>query len=299
MNDVPNEQVALARFDERLGWLRLQRPEVMGAMEASLRQRGQLTPVVAWREGDRLTLVDGFKRVTAARRLGWPSVWTRVLEVVGVEAKAALLLLNEAEGLSELEQGWLVRSLYREDRLTQPEIGVLLGRHKSWVCRRLMLVEQLDESVEAELRLGLVAARTAVGLARLPRGNQEEALRVVQRRGLTTAQTDQLVEAFLAAPDATARGAVLTEWSSRPSAPARGQHPRPSVATPGQKLLADMASLSRAAVRLEARLLERPLDTLGEAAAAAIRTNLAELGSVLAPLLRAMQQTLGEEEAIQ
>ena len=68
-----------------------------------------------------------------------------------------------------------MRSLYRDDGLRQPEIARRLGRHKSWVCRRLMLVEALDPAVQADVRLGLLAPRAAAPDARLPRGNQRRA----------------------------------------------------------------------------------------------------------------------------
>ena len=66
-----------------------------------------------------------------------------------------------------------MRSLYRDDRLTQPQIAQLLGRDKSWVCRRLVLAEGLADGVEASVRLGLLSATAARDVARLPRGNQE------------------------------------------------------------------------------------------------------------------------------
>jgi len=43
---------------------------------------------------------------------------------------------NARQALSDLEEAWLVRALYRDDRLTQPQIAQLLGRHKSWVFGR-------------------------------------------------------------------------------------------------------------------------------------------------------------------
>ena len=50
--------------------------------------------------------------------------------------------------MAELEEGWLVRSLFREDLLSLPEISRRLYRHRSWVWRRLMLVEALDPIVQ-------------------------------------------------------------------------------------------------------------------------------------------------------
>jgi len=90
-------------------------------------------------------------------------------------------------------EGWLVRSLYRDDKLSQPEIARRLDRHKSWVCRQLVLVEALDLAVQADVRLGLLVPRAAIALAALPRGNQVPASAVVIRRGLTVRQTERLI----------------------------------------------------------------------------------------------------------
>ena len=56
-------------------------------------------------------------------------------------------------------------ALVREDGLTQPQAAELLGRHKSWVCRRLALVEKLAEEIKAELRLGLVTPTAGAGVS--------------------------------------------------------------------------------------------------------------------------------------
>ncbi len=63
----------------------------------------------------------------------------------------------------------MVRGLCREMKLTQVQVAELLGRHKSWVCRRLALAERLAEPVQDDMRLGLVNATVARELARLPR----------------------------------------------------------------------------------------------------------------------------------
>src|SRR5690606_14883068 len=100
-------------------------------------------------------------------------------------------------------------SLYREDGMSLPQIGIAFGRHKSWVWRRLMLAEALDPIVQGDVRLGVLAPRAAVAVSRLPRGNQQAASAVVVRRGLTVRQTDLLVEELLVERDPALREALL------------------------------------------------------------------------------------------
>jgi hypothetical protein len=42
-----------------------------------------------------------------------------------------------------LEEAWIIHALVQDDGMSQVEVAKLLGRHKSWVCRRLALIERL------------------------------------------------------------------------------------------------------------------------------------------------------------
>ena len=190
-------QVEIAALGERLSALRLCEATAVTAVRRSLEQHGQLSALTLFAAGDGLEIIDGFKRVRAARSLGWPALSARIDDVGAVDAKLRLRELHDRRGLTELEEAWLVRSLHREDRVSLPEIARRMGRHRSWIWRRLMLVEALDPVVQADVRLGLIAARSAVAVSRLPRGNQQAASAVVIRRGLTVRQTELLVDETL------------------------------------------------------------------------------------------------------
>jgi ParB/RepB/Spo0J family partition protein len=144
-------------------------------MRLSLSRHGQLTAAVGFVDDGHIEIIDGFKRMRAARALGWPTLRTQLVEIDAVSAKLMMAALHDARGLTELEEGWLVRSLYREHGMMQHAIAQRLGRHKTWVHRRLVLVEALDEAVQADVRLGLIAPRAAVAMGQLPRGNQSAA----------------------------------------------------------------------------------------------------------------------------
>ena len=71
----------------------------------------------------------------------------------------------------------------------QVEAAHLLGQHKSWVCRRLALLEKLSGEVKEDMPLGLLGPSLARQLTRLPAGNQEAVL-ALTRRATLTAQED-------------------------------------------------------------------------------------------------------------
>jgi len=295
--------VEIADLHESHAGLRLVEEGLVRTMRESLVRHGQLMALAAYRPNvgdDTVEIVDGFKRLRAARELGWVLLRVRVLPVDVVEAKAAIGILNHGRGLSELEEAWLVRSLYREDALTQPQIGRLLGRHKSWVSRRLLLAEGLDDVVQSDVRLGLVAASTAAAVARLPRCNQRQAAEAVMKRGLTKHQTERLVAEVLARP-AGERGAALSEALTRVpeiAGPVSGRL-RESERTPAQWLISDVAALTRICARLQARLWERPVAALGEPAARLIVDGLAGLAPVLAALGRTIERAIAGDERVE
>src|SRR5262249_62263 len=114
--------------------------------------------------------------------------------------KAALYGLNRVgRHLQELEEAWLVQALVREDGLTQSEAAELLGRHKSWACRRLALLEKLSAEVRGELEVGVLSPTLARQLLRLPAGNQAEGLACARREALTGLEVERVVDLYLAA----------------------------------------------------------------------------------------------------
>jgi len=286
-------EVAPSELGTSLCAVRLCAPAVQEQMQLSFSKLGQLTPVQAWRTsaGGDLEIFDGIKRWRAAQALSWSKLRVEVHALDAAGAKVRLLLCNAAAGLSDLEEAWIVASLYREDKLDQPHIAQLLGHDKSWVCRRLTLAESLSDQLTAHVRLGLVSATAAVELARLQRCNQDAAAKVVIRRGLTTRQTSCLVERLLSAPQDELPKLLEQAWQplAAPQGP-KGGAPR---RTPGEQLVADAWAMKRLAARLHTRLLERSLQSLGAPACATVSRELVELRATLCALTNTLDARLG------
>jgi ParB-like chromosome segregation protein Spo0J len=187
--------VPLDRLGQRYRRYRLADPPAEEAMAGSLRRWGQLSPVVACVRGADLELLDGFKRWSAAQQLGPTSLSVRVVELDEPLAKAAILGLNRGQRAArELEEAWIVQALVRDDGRTQVEAAQLLGQHKSWVCRRLAMLERLSEAVVEDLRLGLLGPALARQLVRLPAGNQESVLALTRRESLTAQEVGGVID---------------------------------------------------------------------------------------------------------
>ncbi len=293
MESGRTDTVAITTLSQSLQILRLCVSSAQQELERSLARLGQLLPLLVFDNGDQLEVIDGFKRLGAARKLGWASISICRLDVTATGAKVRLWQSNVGTGLSELEEAWLVQSLHRQDKLTQPQIGQLFGHHKSWVNRRLMLVESLCEDAQTAVRLGLLSATSARELCRVPRGNQAEVARVVTRRGLTKRQTVQLVDAVLSVRDDKVAPEKL--WQRlQPKASDRTVGSK-CKRTPGEWILSDADSIQRLCGRLQARLLERSLASLGTEAENRCGQKLRELQTVLGALGQTMDRALQNE----
>jgi ParB-like chromosome segregation protein Spo0J len=194
-DNAETRPLPLAALGERYRRYRLADPTAEEAMARSLQCYGQAAPVTACGSGGQVELLDGFKRRAAAASIGWATLSVRLVEVDERSAKAAIYGLNSVGGrTNELEEAWLVQALVREDGLTQLEAAELLHKHKSWVCRRLALLERLSSEAQAEMRLGLVSVTLARQLTRLPTGNQAGVLSAARRDSLTTLEVQDLVD---------------------------------------------------------------------------------------------------------
>jgi ParB-like chromosome segregation protein Spo0J len=197
---------------EHYGRYRLHVPEAERAMARSLKRYGQLSPVVVCRRQEHYELIDGFKRLGAARSVvEIEYLSARLMEADERSAKAAIYGLNRAGGRTrELEEAWIIHALVREDGMSQVEVAELLGRHKSWVCRRLALIERLGSKARDDLRVGLLSPTSAQQMVRLPQGNQAEVLDAVRREALSGAELADVVDMWLGCADRSQQQYILT-----------------------------------------------------------------------------------------
>jgi ParB-like chromosome segregation protein Spo0J len=175
----------------RFAALRLRDSGKLGRLVDSIRQQGQLMPVVAVPadgEERHWVLIDGYRRLEALGRVGedliWVDVWDRPVD----EA----LLLSLARGPERCWEAIEVAALIHElcQRHSQREIALALGRDVSWVNRRLTRFKVLPEVLLEPIRQGRGSVRAATGiLAPLARANPTHArtlLEQLEHHGLST-----------------------------------------------------------------------------------------------------------------
>jgi ParB-like chromosome segregation protein Spo0J len=252
-------QVPPSELDLSLGRLRQISAGAVRQKSESLRDKGQLSPLVAADHDDRLILVDGFARLRAALHLGWARVLVAVVRLSGAQMKAQIYLRNRKRGLLFFEECRLVRELAEVEKLNQVEIGDILERHKSWVCRRLFLCRSLSPQLIEDAELGLLGEGSLRRLALLPPRNQEELVTVARRDTLASHEIVALLELWRRASDPEVRRYLL-EHPRDALERAQGQEREtddPHLGKDGKCLLESLVILSQVSLRIQNRLRAR------------------------------------------
>ena len=187
-------ELPLNEIDLRFHKFRPSRDSLVLKMVESMRKNGQLTPLVVGIENKVHVLLDGFKRYQAAASLKMGTVFSLITPHRGALMKSQIYLLNHGNDFSLIDEGLLVQELVNKDGLTQVEVGSLLGRHKSWVSRRLSIINNLESQIIEDIQLGLIPVGSAVWLAQLPRCNQGEVGSVIQYFSLGNREIKRFIE---------------------------------------------------------------------------------------------------------
>jgi ParB/RepB/Spo0J family partition protein len=224
-------------------------------MAASMSEHGQLTPLVAVERGSKVEVVDGFKRYEAAQRLKLTTLRVSVASLDEGGQWAAMLLLNRGpQSMAELEEALVIREMLA--KLTQVEIGQMVHRHKSWVSRRVGLIERLHPELVEAMRLGLLHPGVARRLLALPPGNQLQIAAAAQSARLGPRDTELLVKLWRRATDPEVKKQLLAQPALALKT-AFPEHTRPlmdaRLSLGGQQLsrvLHQVGALSSRAVRM-------------------------------------------------
>lgn len=178
------EMCQIPRIGTSYGRVRCLVPRHIEQVKASLTAHGQLTALVVVKRQSGMELIDGFKRHRAAEQMGWTTLRVISVDVDEQGQWAAMLALNRAtHSMSVLEEALVLREMATMG-MTQTQIGQILSRHKSWVSRRIGLIERLHPELVEQIREGILPPGAARRLLSLPTGNQLELAAVVMHHGL-------------------------------------------------------------------------------------------------------------------
>jgi ParB family chromosome partitioning protein len=164
-------EIEIAHIDLRYAHTRLESTEMVSSLAASIENSSPITPVITVKEDDfSFILIDGYLRVKALSRCGKDTVLAEIWPCKEREAILRVLMRTQERKWQALEQALMIRELTERHHLSQVEIAHLMGRHQSWVSRRLCLLDALSEDIVELVQKGRVsgwaAARVLAPMAR-------------------------------------------------------------------------------------------------------------------------------------
>lgn len=128
-------------------------------------------PVIVIRDAERFVLIDGYLRVEALRRLHRDTAMATMWPLSEIEALLHHRHLSIAKRAA-IEDAWLLGRL-RDHGLAMDELARRLCRSKSWVSRRLGLLDELAIAAQDRVRAGTVPPHAAMKyLVPLARANK-------------------------------------------------------------------------------------------------------------------------------
>lgn len=284
------EDIPLSKFDLSLSEMRVMNIARVAQVEKSMRMHGQLQAVVARLCNGNFQMIDGFKRLYVAQDLMMETLQCRVLEIDLRQAKVLLLSYNHSNQSMEVwEEAVVLKDLLKTHNLDQGRLASLTGYSRSWVSRRLALIDKIDDGVSIEIRMGTLTSSHARALIRLPRDKQCEVARVITTYGLSSRLSNSLVDAFLKADDELQQRYILSHpdkvLANKPETPEDNYDPR--LSRYGNDLRKSIAYMIQSVHILLSRLSDQRLGELNQVEKTIIAPGFEKTLSYLARLREA------------
>ena len=262
MQATQGEMLEILQIGTSYGRVRCLVPRQIEQMKVSLTAHGQLTALVVVKRQGGLELIDGFKRYRAAEQMGWTMLRAASMDVDEQAQWAAMLALNRVtHSMSVLEEALVLREMVTMG-MTQTGISQMLNRHKSWVSRRIGLIERLHPELVEQIREGILPPGAARRLLALPAGNQLELAAAVTHHSLGSQETELFVRLWKNADPpvrdyllAHPRQALTNARAGDPEQP-----PDPRLTLRGQRLQRHLRILQGVAPRTQQMLRPIPAE---------------------------------------
>jgi hypothetical protein len=200
--------VEISSIDQRYRHCRLRHGPSEQRLLCSMAAEGIRDPLLGFILGDAPVLLDGFKRLRCAGRLGINQVPFRSLGDDEAAAIVTLMRLANARSLNFIEQACLIDELRRVHKLTVAEIGRRLEKSAAWVSVRLGLTTELTPLVTEKIMSGAFPMHAYIASVRpITRVNKAQApeieafVRATAGKGLSVRDLDVLARGYFLGGD--------------------------------------------------------------------------------------------------
>ncbi len=136
-------------------------------LAASIEELGLLQPITVTRVDGGYRLIAGNRRLHACRDLlGWDTIPAIVVEIGDREVEATVVENLQRLNLDPVEEAFMFASILEDQGKTQEEVARAIGKSRSYVAKRLMLLD-LDPETLAEISKGTISWTHGLELKRV------------------------------------------------------------------------------------------------------------------------------------
>jgi ParB family chromosome partitioning protein len=182
-------------------------------LRASIVAHGVLQPVLVTETLEGYRLIAGERRVRAAQLAGLTRIPAIVRQAAGREQLELALVENlQRADLSAVEEAHAYRQLVDEFGLSHDQIAVRVGRARSTVANTIRILELAQATLDA-IGTGRISAGHGRALLGLDPPRQADLLALIERRGLSVRQVEELARRLREEPGTAgpARAAVTLD----------------------------------------------------------------------------------------
>ena len=182
-------------------------------LRASIAAHGVLQPVLVTETLEGYRLIAGERRVRAAQLAGLTRIPAIVRQAAGREQLELALVENlQRADLNAVEEAHAYRQLVDEFGLSHDQIAVRVGRARSTVANTIRILELAQATLDA-IGTGRISAGHGRALLGLDPARQADLLALIERRGLSVRQVEELARRLREEPGTAgpARAAVTLD----------------------------------------------------------------------------------------
>lgn len=197
------QEIEIQIIDRRWESLRLPNERQERELLASISCSGIREPLQGVMTGERLLLLDGFKRLRCSQKLGIQRAPVVSLGADEAGGMLALLRQSNARMLNTLEQAAMVDELKARYHLSVTEIARRLERSHAWVSVRLGILSQMSQSVREAIFSGKFPARSylytlhsVTRVTKIPQSDITQFVQAVSGKDLSLRQIDLLAHGY-------------------------------------------------------------------------------------------------------
>jgi hypothetical protein len=198
MSNETIKEVEPGRIDTRFEGLRLKDKNREKALLSSILEHGIEEPLQCAGEG--FVLLDGFKRLRAAKNLGLKLVPVALLGENEPAGILRFIKLSNVRSLDMLEQAALVDELNRSYGMSPVEISRHVERSPAWVSVRLGVIGRMSAEVRKAVFAGKFPVRsymyTLRPFTRVKKKETEKFVKAVSGKGLSTRAIETLANGY-------------------------------------------------------------------------------------------------------